>query len=173
MSNHCSWLITQKWWLVAALTGTPHSLLLWNNVNDDYTLKKLVSFPCPAISFFLLEALLTLLPGLLTDTLGGCFFSGGSFSDPPCWSESTCFLLLPLLCIWLWAVFLLPWPAPVFWAFPLLGPRAAPCRTPLCALFGLLEVGLAGKSETKQKQVWQPGRGKKKGDCDEIVDVNC
>lgn len=133
------------------------------STNHHYSLKKLVSFPCPAISFFLFEALLTVLPGILTETLVGCFFCGGSFSDPPCWSESTCFLLLPLLCICMPVLFLLPRPAPLFWAFPLLGPRAAPRCTPLCSLFGHSEVGLAGKIETKQKQVWQPGRKNKTG----------
>lgn len=150
-------------------------ILVWNSANEDHTLKKLVSFPCPAISFFLPEALLTLLPGFLTETLMACFFSGGSFSVAPCWSGSTCFLLLPLLCIWMWIFLLLPRPAPVFWAFALLGLRAAPRCTPLCTLFGLLEVSLAGDSETKQKQVWQPSEEKKKKrgrGCDEIVDVN-
>ena len=117
--------------------------------------------------------------GILT---AGCFFCGGSFSDPPCWSESTCFLLLLLLCVWAPLFFLLPGPAaPLFWAFPLLCPRAAaaaaaaaavaPRCSVLCSLFR--HSGLAGKIEIKQKQVWQAGRKKKKRKCcDEIADVS-
>lgn len=126
---------------------------------DHQTLKKLVSFPCPAISFFLLGPLPTVLPGILTEALVGFFFCGGSFSDPPCWSDSTCFLLLFLLCIWMPLLSRLPRPAPRLRAFPLLCPSVAPRCTPLCSSLGLSEVDLAA---TKQKQVWQAVSKKKK-----------
>ena len=91
----------------------------------DHSLKKLVSLPCPEISFFLPGALGAFFTGIFFVTVMDGFFWGGWFSEQSSSFPSTCFLLQALPAVWL-VVFFLLWTASLSGAFPHLCPSGRP-----------------------------------------------